>query len=103
MEARTTASGFRRRKAKSAAQRQRPGSVRSDFGLFRLTDFRRIASRAFQIKLQLVQMGVKLAPGEQLVVSTALLDQPVLQHEDLISLAHGGKPMCDDEGRPPLH
>src|SRR5919201_4817 len=48
------------------------------------------------------ERGVAPAGGDQLLVPAALDDPAVVQHDDLIGLAHGREPVRDRNRRPPL-
>ena len=44
-----------------------------------------------------VQVGVQSAGLEQLLMVTALDDPPVIDHQDLVSLADGRQPVGDNQ------
>ena len=54
-------------------------------------------SDKFRVKLRVMAAG-----DQQLVMRAAFDDFSVLEHENLVGVTHGGKPVGDDEAGPPL-
>ena len=52
------------------------------------------------LHLQLIQPGVDAVPCDQLIVSAALDDFSVLQHDNAVGVADGGQAMGDDQSSP---
>jgi hypothetical protein len=54
-------------------------------------------------KLEVVELVVNAALGQQLLVAARLRNPAVVQHKDHVRVPHGGKAVGDADRRPPFH